>query len=128
MLDAGSPSADRHPDIPRIPPPADATPPIAPLNPAAPVHDGESLAHVEPSAESLSRPFLSASVEPPPVAKKIPHITAIHGDVLVDNYHWMRNRADPDVFKHLDAENRHTNAVMAPTLPLQEKLYQEALS
>jgi protease II len=45
----------------------------------------------------------------------------------VDNYFWLRDRADPDVIPYLEAENRYTEEVMSPTKPLQEALYHEIL-
>jgi len=64
----------------------------------------------------------------PPIAKKIPKVTEIHGRKLVDNYFWMRDKQNPEVKAYLEAENAYTDAVMKPTLPLQEKLYNEMLS
>jgi oligopeptidase B len=63
----------------------------------------------------------------PPVAKKVPKVTEIHGDKLVDNYYWIREKKDPEVLKYLEAENAYTEAVMKPTKPLQERLYKEFL-
>jgi oligopeptidase B len=63
----------------------------------------------------------------PPAAKKIPHTTNIHGYTLVDDYFWMRDKGNPDVIKHLEAENAFTEQVMAPTKALQETLYTEML-
>jgi oligopeptidase B len=65
---------------------------------------------------------------PPPVAKKIPKTMSIHGDTLVDDYYWMRERENPDVKAYLTAENAYAEAMMKPTLPFQEKLYKEILS
>jgi oligopeptidase B len=62
-----------------------------------------------------------------PVAKKVPRETAIHGYTLKDDYFWMREKTDPEVIRHLEAENAHTEAVMAPTKDLQEALYKEML-
>jgi len=31
----------------------------------------------------------------PPIAKKIPKVTEIHGRKLVDNYFWMRDKQNP---------------------------------
>jgi oligopeptidase B len=62
-----------------------------------------------------------------PVAKKIPHPTKIHGYTLDDDYFWMRDRTDPEVIKHLEAENAYVEQVMAPTKALQETLYNEML-
>ncbi|HZH98851.1 MAG TPA: hypothetical protein VEX38_07750, partial [Fimbriimonadaceae bacterium] len=63
----------------------------------------------------------------PPVAKKQPHKTTIHGEVLVDDYRWMREKSNAEVIKHLEAENAYTDAVMKATEPLQEELYKELL-
>ena len=63
----------------------------------------------------------------PPIAKIIPKETTLHGDTRVDNYFWLRDRSDPDVVAYLETENEFTERVMAPTKPLQEKLYQEIL-
>jgi oligopeptidase B len=63
----------------------------------------------------------------PPVAKKIPHITEIHGYKLTDNYFWMREKKNPEVAKYLEDENAYTDEVMAPTRELQETLYKEML-
>jgi oligopeptidase B len=68
-----------------------------------------------------------APVTLPPVAKKIPHVTTIHGDRLVDNYYWLRQRNSPAVLAYLKAENAYTTWFMRPTLPLQEALYKEML-
>ncbi len=64
----------------------------------------------------------------PPVAKKVPHTTKIHGHTLVDDYFWMREKANPEVTTHLEAENAYTEQVMAPTKALQETLYTEMLA
>lgn len=60
-----------------------------------------------------------------PIAEAIPHKTAIHGVELVDNYYWLRERDNPKVLAYLEAENRYTEAVMAPTKELRETLFQE---
>jgi oligopeptidase B len=63
----------------------------------------------------------------PPLAKIVPEQITLRGDTRVDNYFWLRDRADPDVIPYLEAENRYTEEVMAPTKSLQEALYQEIL-
>ncbi|MGQ9610423.1 MAG: S9 family peptidase [bacterium] len=63
----------------------------------------------------------------PPVAKVIPHVTEIHGEKLIDNYFWLRNRDDKEVIEYLETENRCTDAIMENTKELQEKLYKEML-
>ena len=64
----------------------------------------------------------------PPATEKKPKITEINGDKLVDNYFWLREKSNPAVISHLEAENAYTEATMKPTEPLQRKLYNEILS
>jgi oligopeptidase B len=64
----------------------------------------------------------------PPATEKKPKVTEINGDKLVDNYFWLREKSNPAVISHLEAENAYTSAVMKPTEGLQEKLYNEILS
>ena len=63
----------------------------------------------------------------PPVAKKIPKIETVHGDVRVDNYFWMREKTNPEVAAYLDSENAYTESVMKPTEAFQAALYKEIL-
>ena len=70
----------------------------------------------------------SSPLPAPPIAKKVPKITEIHGHKLVDNYFWLRDKKNPEVRAYLEAENAYTDAVMKPTEPLQKKLYAEMLS
>ena len=69
----------------------------------------------------------SMMLQPPPTEKK-PKITEINGDRLVDNYFWLREKTNPAVIAHLEAENAYTDAVMKPTVAVQDKLYTEILS
>ena len=64
----------------------------------------------------------------PPVTEKKPKVTEINGDKLVDNYFWLREKTNPAVMAHLEAENAYADSVMKPTAALQEKLYNEILS
>ncbi len=64
----------------------------------------------------------------PPVARKAPHPTTLHGHTLQDDYGWLRNKESEEVLDYLRAENAYTEAVMAPTAELQETLYREMLS
>src|SRR5437879_1684363 len=68
------------------------------------------------------------SMPAPPVTEKKPKTTDINGDHLVDNYFWLREKTNPAVIAHLEAENAYTAAAMKPTEALQEKLYNEILS
>lgn len=64
----------------------------------------------------------------PPVAKVIPKIDSLHGDIRIDNYYWLRDRNNLDVIKYLEAENAYTDFMMKHTQALQESLYNEMLS
>ena len=63
----------------------------------------------------------------PPVAKRQPKTTTLHGVTLVDDYHWLREKGHPDVLAYLEAENAYVEAGMAHTAALQETLYREML-
>src|ERR1043165_312153 len=64
----------------------------------------------------------------PPVAQQIPKVQIIHGERLVDNYFWLREKTNPAVTAYLRAENAYTDAVMKPRQPLEHVIYKELLS
>jgi len=64
----------------------------------------------------------------PPAADRRPITTTLHGDTRVDEYAWMRDRDDPTVAGHLEAENEYTDAVTAPTRELEAALYDEIVA
>jgi oligopeptidase B len=64
----------------------------------------------------------------PPIARRIPRETTVHGNTRVDDYYWLRERDSPEVTAYLEAENAYADALMASTEPLQEALYREMLS
>lgn len=70
----------------------------------------------------------AATEPPPPVAKKIHAENHINGTALVDDYHWLRDKSNPEVARYLEAENAYADAVMKPTEALQKKLYDEMIS
>jgi oligopeptidase B len=90
------------------------------------------------AALSLAAPLAAATPSPappapaaesrPPVARKEPHKTTIHGDTLVDDYYWLRNKGTPEVETYLKSELAYSEAFMKPTAALQQKLYDEMLS
>jgi len=63
----------------------------------------------------------------PPVAEIVPKADTLFGNVRIDNYFWLRDRANPEVMKYLEAENGYTEAMMKPTEEFQEQLYKELL-
>ena len=58
----------------------------------------------------------------PPIARRVPTQRTHHGDVFVDDYEWLRDKSNPDVIAHLNAENAYTDAVLAAQEPLRERL------
>ncbi|HUZ05001.1 MAG TPA: S9 family peptidase, partial [Acidobacteriaceae bacterium] len=64
----------------------------------------------------------------PPVARKDPQHTQLHGHTLTDDYAWLRNKESPEVTAHLEAENAYTAAIMEPAASLIDTLYAEMLS
>jgi oligopeptidase B len=48
-----------------------------------------------------------------------------HGDERVDEWYWLRDRDDPEAIAYLEAENAYTDAALAHTRPLQERLFAE---
>ena len=67
-------------------------------------------------------------VAPPPVARQVAHVTELHGERLVDDYYWLREKDNPAVLDYLRAEDAYTDSFMKPTEPLQEKIYGEMLA
>jgi oligopeptidase B len=61
----------------------------------------------------------------PPQAPRRPHTLSIHGDDRVDDWYWLRNRDDPEVLAHLEAENAYAEAVLSPVAALRDRIYDE---
>jgi oligopeptidase B len=64
----------------------------------------------------------------PPIARRDPRTSTLHGHTLHDDYAWLREKSSPEVIAYLDAENAYTDSQMAPTSGLQKQLYDEMLS
>ena len=66
----------------------------------------------------------------PPVAKKIPVITQIHGHTLVDDYAWLRDdsRKSARVLSYLKAENAYADAMTHSLQGFRDMLYKELLA
>lgn len=83
------------------------------------------------AAALLLVPFAAPAGETPgvkpPVAKKVPKVTELHGERLVDDYAWMREKQDPAVRAYLEAENAYAEAMTKPLGALRERLYGEAV-
>ena len=64
----------------------------------------------------------------PPVADQIEHLRVHHGDTVSDPYEWLRDKSDPKVIAHLEAENAHTEAVTAHLGGLTQAVFTEIKS
>ena len=63
-----------------------------------------------------------------PVPKRVDSERIHHDDVFVDPYEWMRNKSDPEVIAHLEAENAHVESETAYQEPLRQKIFEEIKS
>jgi len=70
--------------------------------------------------ESVATPPLS-----PPVAKRVDTRRVYHGDVFVDPYEWLRDKADPEVVAYLEAENDYVDQATAHLEPLRQQIFAE---
>ncbi|MUL83865.1 MULTISPECIES: S9 family peptidase [unclassified Mycolicibacterium] len=61
----------------------------------------------------------------PPTAKRGNHRREHHGDVFIDPYEWLRDKDDPEVIAHLEAENAYTEDATAHLEPLRQKIFDE---
>jgi oligopeptidase B len=61
----------------------------------------------------------------PPVAERREHLVERPGGRVDDPYHWMRDRDDPAVRAHLEAENDYTDAHLAPLDGLIDTVFEE---
>ena len=48
-----------------------------------------------------------------------------HGDVFIDPYEWLRDKSDPEVLDHLNAENAYTEKLTDDLAPLRQKIFDE---
>ena len=55
-------------------------------------------------------------------------MSTFHGLTRQDDWFWLRDREDPEVRRHLEAENAYTASVMAPARALQDDLYRELVA
>jgi oligopeptidase B len=75
----------------------------------------------------LSAATMQAQLPTPPVAKKLPETTLLHGDRRVDEYAYFKDRKHAETVPYLEAENAYTDAMTAHTKELQQQLYDEML-
>ncbi len=64
----------------------------------------------------------------PPVAPRIEHREIHHGETVIDEYFWLREKSDPKVTEYLEAENAYTEASTEELKPFRDALYTEMLA
>ena len=60
-----------------------------------------------------------------PVPAHRPTERTFHGDTVIDPYEWMRDKTDPEVIAHLEAENAYADARTAHLEQLRGTLVEE---
>jgi oligopeptidase B len=80
------------------------------------------------STDANAVAFAATGLPSPPIAKKRPKVDVVHGETRVDDYFWLRDKANPEVAAYLEAENAYADAVMKPTEAFQRTLYDEMLA
>ena len=61
----------------------------------------------------------------PPNAPRHPVVLSLHGDERIDDWHWLRERDNPDVIAYLEAENAYADALLAPYDALRDRIFDE---
>jgi oligopeptidase B len=51
-----------------------------------------------------------------------------HGATVIDNYYWLREKANPETIRYLEAENAYTEAMTEALKPFENALYDEMLA
>jgi oligopeptidase B len=64
----------------------------------------------------------------PPVPERRPVELVAHGDIRIDDWYWLRDKDDPQVIAHLEAENAYTEAEMEPNAGLRSDLFDEIVA
>ncbi len=61
----------------------------------------------------------------PPVAKRVESRREHHGDVFIDPYEWLREKTNPEVIAHLEAENAYVDQMTEHLGPLRQQIFDE---
>lgn len=68
---------------------------------------------------------MNSSSSIPPVAAQRPTVRTHHGDTVIDQYEWLREKENPEVVAYLDAENAFTDAATEHLSDLRQTLFDE---
>lgn len=78
---------------------------------------------LESDVETPAAPRLVEAVEPQ--AARRPSRLERHGDVRIDPWYWLRERENPEVRAHLEAENGYLESKLAPVADLRAEIARE---
>ncbi|HYM05163.1 MAG TPA: S9 family peptidase [Terriglobales bacterium] len=70
---------------------------------------------------------ITGTMPEPPAAKRVEHKEVRHGETVVDNYYWLREKSNPEVIHYLEAENAYTEAMTKDLKPFADTVYKEML-
>ncbi len=76
----------------------------------------------------LARVPHAVSLPMPPDAPRRPYVRSHHGDDVLDPYHWMADKTDPELTAYLEAENAYAAAATEHLADLREELYGDLLA
>jgi oligopeptidase B len=73
-------------------------------------------------------PSTPLSPSTPPRAARKATTRVHHGDTFVDPYEWLRDKDDPAVIAHLEAENAYAEEITADLAALRDQIFEEIRS
>jgi oligopeptidase B len=89
------------------------------------------MSEPQPAATPAAVPPVAPPVAAPlaaPVAAKVPVERSHHGDTVVDDYEWLRDKDSAETIAYLEAENAYTQARTAHLAGLRETVFEEIRS
>ncbi|WP_369370278.1 S9 family peptidase [Promicromonospora sp. Populi] len=98
-----------------------------PARAASPAPDGSTTSVRVPASSGPAphAPELLTAAPEPPLTVRRPTERTFHGDTFVDDYEWLRDKEDPEVVAHLEAQNAWTLARQEHLAPLRQTLFDE---
>ena len=73
-------------------------------------------------------PDVPAGRATPPSARRSRTCCARTATSAHDDWYWLRDRDDPEVIAYLEAENAYADAMLAPLVPLRDRIFDEIKS
>ncbi|MEO6471930.1 MAG: S9 family peptidase [Aeromicrobium sp.] len=61
----------------------------------------------------------------PPVAPKVPFVRRHHGDEVIDDYEWLRDKESPETLAYLEAENAYAEEQTNHLAGLRQQIFDE---